>query len=60
MQVRVYNRYIKQYITNGKTTSSLKIIAFSENFFFARNTLYKSWEGNQNFRFMAAVVKKLL
>ena len=33
---------------------------FLKNFFFAQNTLYKSWEGSQNFRFIAVVVKKLL
>ena len=40
-----------------KMTSSLKMAAFLE-FFFAQNTLYKSLVGTQNFRFIAAVVKK--
>ena len=43
-----------------KMTSSLKIAAFLEEIFLAKNTLYKSWEGTQNFRFIAAVVKTLL
>ena len=42
-----------------KMTSSLKMAAFLENFF-TRNNLYKSQLGTQNFRFIAAVVKKLL
>ena len=38
---------------------SLKMMAFLENFL-VKNTLHKSYEGTQNFRFIAAVVKKLV
>ena len=50
----------ENFHSRRKITSSLKMTAFLETLLFAKNTLSKSQEGTQNFRFIAAVVKTLL
>ena len=73
MQVRVYNRYRKQCIRNGKNWRKLKfwpkkkdeVITrngdlFGKKGFLWKKTLLKSLEGTRNFRFIVVVLQTLL
>ena len=62
MQIRVYNRYRKQYITNGKSWAKWKFSPRKKDEVITQNggLFEKIFYTKNTFRFVAVVVKKLL
>ena len=62
MQIRVYNRYRKQYITNGKNWTKWKFSPRKKDEVITQNggLFEKIFYTKNTFRFVAVVVEKLL